>query len=149
MTEPWTQARELQLQRLQAGLASVDRSLFEGEIDPQLHQRITGDLHQQIAPLANQKEAFTQQQKQKSFQDAMQEAAQAQAIEQQNASIRAKGIMDRVGTVIDPLSGRTAHLVQDGKGMWKEIEFLDDHAREDRRNERLNALRPADEPAAD
>jgi hypothetical protein len=53
-------------------------------------------------------------------------------MQQQHLAARAKAFQQSVGTYTDPLTGRTAHMVQNQKGDWKELTFDDHHAREER-----------------
>jgi hypothetical protein len=121
--DPFTAADNVRLQRLSAGLSTVQQQVDEGQLSPEDGLQEHQQIHAMRAPLLARQQAWQQQQQQEAEGQMQQQAAKMAAMEHSEAIYRAQGVGDRIGTYTDPLSGETVHLVEDGQNKWREIEF--------------------------
>jgi hypothetical protein len=133
--EPLSQSETLTMQRYQQSISGEDAKLASGDIDALTHAQTTAQIKQRLAPLKQRQQAYTAYQKQQMEQQALQAAAQQEAINTVHMKVRAQDFGATVGQFTNPVTGATEYFQQDPKGGWKPIEFSDYHKHEDRRNE--------------
>lgn len=130
---PFTQADELNLQKLGNGLSTLKQQINDGELLPEEAAPHIQRIQQQMAPLLEQKSAKEQQVQQQAVQAAMQQAAMQETLLKVHRQLRSQSWQSEVASFTDPVTGQTEHFYEEAPGKWKPIEML-------RQNERARLL---------
>ncbi len=129
--EPFTQADQLSLQRLQNNLSEIQKQQDDNELIPQHADELRSQLLPRIQSLTQRQQATQKQAQQQAQQATMQANAAAQAMSQHDSEFRAQGLPKRVVPYTDPVSGKTAHLYESAPNKWEEIKFEHDSQNQD------------------
>jgi hypothetical protein len=137
MSPNFGQAQKIELARLNQGLSQVEQDASNGVLSAPEAKTILQKIHARRTPLLKRQQQAEQQAQQQAKHQAMDAHALATAMEQQAAVARAQGLPDRVATYTDPLTGRSAHLLETKPGHVEELKF-------ERAGEDEKALREAE-----
>ena len=121
MEEEFTTADDLQLQRLQQGMAAARKAEADGEISKFDQQNLMQQLMRQAQPLSQRKQQKEQQAKQKAYQEAMEQHAQMTAMQMQAEAARAKGFADQIAYWVDPFDATKTAAFYQKNGQWEQI----------------------------
>lgn len=121
--EQFTTADSIMLARLQQAMSQARQSLDDGDIDEQAHGQLEQMIQGRLGPLQQRQQASQQQQQQQQQQMEMSQHAHQQAMEQQAAEYRAKGLHARLVPVTDLNTGRIAQMYEQKPGHWAELKF--------------------------
>lgn len=118
LNEPFTNADDLQLQRLTAGRAAVRQQVWDGVLHPKEGDEYTARIDRQAEGLSQRKRIAEKQQLQEHAQKGMELTAMQTAIQQQSQSHMAKNFGSSVGQFIDPTTNKVRSFVPQG---WTEV----------------------------
>lgn len=125
LLEPYSQADDMQLQRLQAGLASVRQQVWDGDLHEQEGDAYQRQIIQQAVPLAARKKKAQDMARQQQLEEALHTSAMAKAVEQQNATYDAHGFGSRASYIRNPQTGQMAMFYQKRPGEFEPVDFGD------------------------
>jgi len=117
--QPLNAAERIHMARLQAGLAAVDRAMFDGSITPQEGQQYKLQIQTGLNPLMQKQQAATAQMKQEQAKMVHEQAAQLEGIRQGNAEARAKGLPFAMSEI--NVGGRKHTVFSDDQGKFHDL----------------------------
>lgn len=113
-----SQAERTRLQTYQNAGSAVEQQVLEGTITPQQGQQLRGMIGQAAAPLRVRASQIPIYMARLRYQQLQSQAAHQQAIMQQDAAFRARGLPDRVVTVTHPVTGQPVALMERQPGQF-------------------------------
>jgi hypothetical protein len=120
---PFTQADDLEIQKLHQGLSSAREAMYNGEIDQDGYNQYMEQIHPRLSALTSRQQKAKQQAQAEQQSQMMHGIAQQQAMAHANAVHDAQTMNDRVAWITDPLSGRTAAFMPTEHGKMQQIDW--------------------------
>lgn len=113
-----SQAEQLQLQRLQGGMAGIREQLNAGQITPAEAQRLSIMMEVAAQPLVVRASQLPIMMAQLRYRQMMHETAQLEGVAQQNAQFRARTLQQRIQAV-RLLDGSAVQMFEQRPGQWQ------------------------------
>lgn len=122
--EPWSNADDLQLQRLNMAQADLRQQAMDGTLHPDEVPHYQEDIDEHRKPLLARKQQSEAAAEQRMIADAHQQAAVRQSIALQDRQADADSLPNTIRPIVNPITGKTFMLAP------KDWQILDDGSRE-------------------
>ncbi len=119
----WTPADDQRLNQLNAADRANQDQLDANDLAPEHGLVYKQQIDAMLKPLLVKKKRAELQAQQQAARQVQETTAQAEAIGQQNAVYRARGLGDRIAQVIEPLTGMVAHLFEESPGVMSQLDW--------------------------